>query len=33
MDVDDEASRILREVFGYSQFRGEQREIVAQFVR
>ncbi|MFI4907633.1 MAG: DNA helicase RecQ [Steroidobacterales bacterium] len=28
MDVDDEAGRILREVFGYPQFRGEQREII-----
>ncbi len=33
MDVDDEASRILSEVFGYSQFRGEQRQIVAHLVR
>jgi ATP-dependent DNA helicase RecQ len=33
MDVDDEASRILSEVFGYSQFRGEQREIIAHLVR
>jgi ATP-dependent DNA helicase RecQ len=32
MDVDDEASRILREVFGYSQFRGEQREIMAHLI-
>ncbi len=32
MDVDDEASRILREVFGYSQFRGEQREIIAHLI-
>ncbi|HEV2270024.1 MAG TPA: DNA helicase RecQ [Steroidobacteraceae bacterium] len=29
MDVDDEAGRILREVFGYPEFRGEQREIIA----
>ena len=33
MDVDDEASRILSEVFGYSQFRGEQREIIAHLAR
>jgi ATP-dependent DNA helicase RecQ len=33
MDVDEEASRILREVFGYSQFRGEQREIIAHLMR
>jgi len=32
MDVDDEASRILREVFGYAQFRGEQREIMAHLI-
>jgi ATP-dependent DNA helicase RecQ len=32
MDVDDEASRILREVFGYPQFRGEQREIIAHLI-
>ena len=32
MDVDDEAGRILREVFGYPQFRGEQREIVAHLI-
>ncbi|MGH8199947.1 MAG: DNA helicase RecQ [Steroidobacteraceae bacterium] len=32
MDVDDAASRILREVFGYPQFRGEQREIIAQLI-
>jgi len=32
MDVDDEASRILRDVFGYAQFRGEQREIVAHLI-
>ena len=32
MDVDDAASRILREVFGYSQFRGEQREIIAHLI-
>ncbi|HEX3845145.1 MAG TPA: DNA helicase RecQ [Steroidobacteraceae bacterium] len=32
MDVEDEASRILREVFGYAQFRGEQREIVAHLI-
>jgi ATP-dependent DNA helicase RecQ len=32
MDVDDEASRILREVFGYAQFRGEQREIVSSLI-
>jgi ATP-dependent DNA helicase RecQ len=33
MDVEDEASRILREVFGYSQFRGEQRQIIAHVIR
>jgi ATP-dependent DNA helicase RecQ len=33
MEVDDEASRILSEVFGYSQFRGEQREIVEHLMR
>jgi ATP-dependent DNA helicase RecQ len=33
MDVDDEASRILSEVFGYSQFRGEQQEIIAHLIR
>jgi ATP-dependent DNA helicase RecQ len=33
MEVDDEASRILSEVFGYSQFRGEQREIIAHLMR
>ncbi len=32
MDVDDEASRILREVFGYPQFRGEQREIIGHLI-
>jgi ATP-dependent DNA helicase RecQ len=32
MDVDAEASRILREVFGYAQFRGEQREIVSSLI-
>src|SRR5512146_2438808 len=32
MDVDDEASRILREVFGYAQFRGEQQEIIARLI-
>ncbi|MDE2449154.1 MAG: DNA helicase RecQ [Gammaproteobacteria bacterium] len=32
MDVDDEARRILREVFGYSQFRGDQREIIAHLI-
>ena len=32
MDVDDEASRILREVFGYAQFRGEQRQIIAHLI-
>src|SRR5690348_4381558 len=30
--VDDAASRILREVFGYSQFRGEQREIITHLI-
>jgi len=33
MDVDDEAGRILSEVFGYPQFRGEQREIIAHLMR
>jgi ATP-dependent DNA helicase RecQ len=28
MDLEDAASRILREVFGYPQFRGEQRQII-----
>jgi ATP-dependent DNA helicase RecQ len=32
MDVEDEASRVLREVFGYAQFRGEQREVVAHLI-
>jgi len=32
MEVGDEASRILREVFGYAQFRGEQREIVSSLI-
>ena len=32
MDVDDEAGRILREVFGYPQFRGEQREIIGHLI-
>jgi ATP-dependent DNA helicase RecQ len=32
MEVDDEAGRILREVFGYSQFRGEQRQITAHLI-
>jgi ATP-dependent DNA helicase RecQ len=32
MDVEDEPSRILREVFGYSQFRGEQREIIGHLI-
>jgi ATP-dependent DNA helicase RecQ len=32
-DPDDAASRILREVFGYPQFRGEQREIIAHLIR
>ncbi|MDE2264164.1 MAG: DNA helicase RecQ [Gammaproteobacteria bacterium] len=32
MDVDDEASRILREVFGYPQFRGEQRQIISHLI-
>jgi ATP-dependent DNA helicase RecQ len=32
MDVDDEPSRILREVFGYTGFRGEQREIIAHLI-
>jgi ATP-dependent DNA helicase RecQ len=33
MDVDDAASRILSEVFGYSQYRGAQREIIAHLMR
>ncbi len=32
MDVEDQASRILREVFGYSQFRGEQQQIMAHLI-
>ena len=32
MEVEEEASRILREVFGYTQFRGEQREIVGHLM-
>jgi ATP-dependent DNA helicase RecQ len=32
MDVDDEASRILREVFGYPRFRGEQREVIGHLI-
>jgi ATP-dependent DNA helicase RecQ len=32
MDVEEAASRILREVFGYAQFRGEQREIVGHLI-
>jgi ATP-dependent DNA helicase RecQ len=32
MDVEDAAGRILREVFGYAHFRGEQREIIAQLI-
>ncbi|HEX8755781.1 MAG TPA: DNA helicase RecQ [Steroidobacteraceae bacterium] len=32
MDVDVEATRILREVFGYPQFRGEQRQIIGHLV-
>src|SRR6185437_1152615 len=32
MDVDVEATRILREVFGYPEFRGEQREIIAHLI-
>jgi ATP-dependent DNA helicase RecQ len=32
MDVDDEAGRILREVFGYPRFRGEQRQIIAHLI-
>lgn len=28
MDVEDSAGRILREVFGYPRFRGEQRQII-----
>ncbi|MBW4052537.1 MAG: DNA helicase RecQ [Proteobacteria bacterium] len=32
MDVEDAAGRILREVFGYPQFRGEQRQIIAHLM-
>ena len=32
MDAENEAGRILREVFGYSQFRGEQREIIEHLI-
>jgi ATP-dependent DNA helicase RecQ len=32
MDVDVEATRILREVFGYPQFRGEQRQIIGHLI-
>src|SRR5579883_1314826 len=32
MDVSDEARRILREVFGYSQFRGAQGEIIEHVI-
>jgi ATP-dependent DNA helicase RecQ len=32
MDAENEASRILREVFGYPQFRGEQRQIIAHLM-
>jgi ATP-dependent DNA helicase RecQ len=32
MDAESEAGRILREVFGYSQFRGEQRQIIAHLI-
>ena len=32
MDAENEAGRILREVFGYPQFRGEQREIVTHLI-
>jgi ATP-dependent DNA helicase RecQ len=32
MDAENEAGRILREVFGYSQFRGEQRQIIAHLI-
>jgi ATP-dependent DNA helicase RecQ len=32
MDAEDEPSRILREVFGYSQFRGAQREIIGHLI-
>jgi ATP-dependent DNA helicase RecQ len=32
MDVQGEAARILREVFGYPQFRGEQREIIGHLI-
>ena len=32
MDVEDAAGRILREVFGYPRFRGEQRQIIDHVV-
>jgi ATP-dependent DNA helicase RecQ len=32
MDAANEAARILREVFGYSQYRGEQREVIAHLI-
>ena len=32
MDVEGEAGRILREVFGYPKFRGEQRPIIAHLI-
>ncbi|MGH8298691.1 MAG: DNA helicase RecQ [Steroidobacteraceae bacterium] len=32
MDIEDEAGRILREVFGYVQFRGEQRQIIGHLI-
>jgi ATP-dependent DNA helicase RecQ len=32
MDAEDEANRILREVFGYAHFRGEQRQVIAHLL-
>ncbi|MGB6452605.1 MAG: DNA helicase RecQ [Steroidobacteraceae bacterium] len=32
MDVEERAAQILREVFGYSDFRGEQREIIGRLI-
>jgi ATP-dependent DNA helicase RecQ len=32
MDVEDPAARVLREVFGYAAFRGQQREIIDQLL-
>ncbi len=32
MDVEERAARVLREVFGYSDFRGRQREIIEHLI-